>query len=85
MPYRLAVFDFDGTLVDTSVAIVRTARAALAEAGFPEPTAKQVRLQVGLPLDVVMDKDRVCTATFEAEQPTGSISGFRRGCTTTRS
>ncbi len=54
MRYRLVVFDFDGTLCDTSWPIVESANAALRAVGRPERTAKEVLDQVGLPLDVVL-------------------------------
>ncbi len=55
MRYRLAVFDFDGTIVDTSGPIVAAARAALRAAGHDDPEPKAVRNLVGLPLDVVLN------------------------------
>jgi phosphoglycolate phosphatase len=55
MRYRLAVFDFDGTIVDSAGAIVAAAQAALRAAGHAEPEAGMVRTLVGLPLDVVLN------------------------------
>lgn len=46
----LAVFDGDGTLVDSRDVIYRVARQAAAEAGLPDPTYDQVRRMVGLSL-----------------------------------
>ncbi len=54
MRYRLVVFDFDGTLCDTSWPIVESANAALRAVGRPERSAKEILDQVGLPLDVVL-------------------------------
>ena len=55
MLYRLAVFDFDGTIVDTAGPIVAAAQATLRAAGHDEPDPKAVRTLVGLPLDVVLN------------------------------
>lgn len=47
---RLAVFDCDGTLVDSEASIVAAMRGAFAAHGFAEPTAAAVRRVIGLPL-----------------------------------
>lgn len=47
---RLAVFDCDGTLVDSQHTIVACMEMAFAAAGFAVPTAEAVRRVVGLPL-----------------------------------
>lgn len=46
----LAVFDGDGTLVDSREVIFQVARQACAEAGLPDPSYDQVRRMVGLSL-----------------------------------
>jgi phosphoglycolate phosphatase len=46
----LAVFDGDGTLVDSRDVIFQVARQAAAEAGLPDPGYDQVRRMVGLSL-----------------------------------
>lgn len=51
-PLRLAVFDCDGTLVDSQHSIVACMAAAFAGAGLAAPTADAVRRIVGLPLHV---------------------------------
>lgn len=45
---QLAVFDCDGTLVDSQHIIVESMRRAFREHGFPEPSAIAVRRLVGL-------------------------------------
>jgi len=55
LPYRLAIWDFDGTIVDTTVPITETARATLRAAGYGTPDAAAVRLLVGLPLGTMLD------------------------------
>jgi len=47
---RLAVFDCDGTLVDSQANICRAARAAFAAAGRPAPADAAIRTIVGLSL-----------------------------------
>ncbi|MEQ8602646.1 MAG: HAD-IA family hydrolase [Marivibrio sp.] len=49
-PLRLAVFDCDGTLVDSAGVIVAAMNAAWAAEGLPAPEEALVRRQVGLPL-----------------------------------
>lgn len=46
----LAVFDGDGTLVDSREVIFEVARVASAQAGLPDPTYDRVRRMVGLSL-----------------------------------
>lgn len=47
---RLAIFDFDGTIVDTHVGIVQTTHAVVDRLGLPQPTDEQITLCIGLPL-----------------------------------
>ncbi|MFC7331547.1 HAD-IA family hydrolase [Rhodocista pekingensis] len=47
---KLALFDCDGTLVDSQYAIVAAMTAGFAAAGLPAPPAEAVRRVVGLPL-----------------------------------
>ena len=49
-PIRLAIFDCDGTLVDSQHSIVAAMRAACAVHYLEEPPAEQVRRVVGLQL-----------------------------------
>lgn len=53
-PLRLAVFDCDGTLVDSQHSIVASMHAAFAHHGFDLPSPETVRRVVGLPLDVAI-------------------------------
>ena len=50
MPLRLAVFDCDGTLVDSQANICRAMEAAYAGAGLPPPPRVAIRGIVGLSL-----------------------------------
>lgn len=47
MKYDLAIFDLDGTLLDTLEDLTRAANHALAGAGLPTRTAEQVRRAIG--------------------------------------
>jgi len=50
-PLRLAVFDCDGTLVDSAHSIISCMQTACAAHGFAEPAPADVRAMVGLPLE----------------------------------
>lgn len=50
MTRPFAVFDIDGTLVDSRAIIFRAAREALTEAGLPDPAYDAVRQVIGLSL-----------------------------------
>lgn len=52
--FRLVVFDFDGTLVDSQHRIVRAMVEAFAAHGLSAPTAEVVRRVVGLPLEIAI-------------------------------
>jgi phosphoglycolate phosphatase len=48
--YRLVVFDWDGTLVDSTAAIVHAIRASAADLGLPVPSREQASHVIGLGL-----------------------------------
>jgi phosphoglycolate phosphatase len=49
-PYRLVVFDWDGTLIDSVASIVACTKAALLDAGVPSPADELLRGAIGLGL-----------------------------------
>jgi phosphoglycolate phosphatase len=53
---RLAVFDCDGTLVDSQSSIISSMVAAFGAHSHPAPDAESVRRVVGLPLRVAMEQ-----------------------------
>lgn len=53
-PFRLIVFDFDGTLVDSQAGIVRCMAEGFAAIGLPPPQAADVRRVVGLSLELAI-------------------------------
>ncbi|MFQ5467780.1 MAG: HAD-IA family hydrolase [Kiloniellaceae bacterium] len=55
-PYRLIVFDFDGTLVDSRAVIVRAMADGFAEAGLAPPSAAAVLRVVGLTLEIAIGR-----------------------------
>ncbi|MGW1975537.1 HAD family hydrolase [Streptomyces sp. NPDC001889] len=69
----VAIFDLDGTLVDTPQAIVRTFTAAFAALGAPPREAQQIRATIGMPLEgafgrlmgIAPEDDRVTAAVAE--------------------
>lgn len=53
-PFKLIVFDFDGTLVDSQLGIVRCMSEGFAAVGLPAPEARAVRRVVGLSLELAV-------------------------------
>jgi phosphoglycolate phosphatase len=54
-PLRLAVFDLDGTLVDSQHVIIASMRAAFESQDLTPPDAAAVRSVIGLPLDAAIE------------------------------
>lgn len=52
----LVVWDFDGTVADTSAGIVRTMQATFEKHSWPIPTEEAVRQTIGLPLRVAISQ-----------------------------
>jgi len=55
-PLRLAVFDCDGTLVDSQSSIVNAMFSACDHHAFDRPEAHTIRRMVGLPLEVAIQR-----------------------------
>jgi phosphoglycolate phosphatase len=53
-PTRLAIFDFDGTLVDSQHAIQACMESAFGELALPAPSLAQTHRVIGLPLEKCM-------------------------------
>jgi phosphoglycolate phosphatase len=51
MPYSLIVFDWDGTLMDSTGSIVAAIQGAARDLGLPVPTASQASWVIGLSLE----------------------------------
>jgi phosphoglycolate phosphatase len=56
MSYRLVVFDWDGTLMDSTGAIVRAAAGAIEELGWPPLAPERIREIIGLGLRESWDR-----------------------------
>lgn len=54
MPYRIAVFDLDGTLLDTLEDLYRAVNAALEKHALPPRTRDEVRMFVGNGVDMLV-------------------------------
>lgn len=53
-PPKLIIFDWDGTLADTTQPIIDTMRRSFAECGFPPPEAERVRSLIGYSLPAII-------------------------------
>lgn len=51
MTYKMVVFDWDGTILDSTGAIARSIRGACIEAGLPDPGEEIASYVIGLGLD----------------------------------
>lgn len=76
-PYRLAVFDFDGTLADTFGGIRLAVDAALAEHGLPPSDPTTLRASVGLTLGTVFRR-LLAPAPHEAAMVADLVATYRR-------
>ena len=83
MRYRLAIFDFDGTIADTRRPITLSVNRALEELGYPRRDHADIQELVGLPLAEVLGTlagestraDELCAAyraAFKAVAPGNS-------------
>ncbi len=72
--YDLLVFDWDGTLMDSTVSIVRAIQFAFAELGRPAPTDEQARHVIGLGL---VDAMRFLDAGLDSAQIAQVVEGYR--------
>lgn len=53
-PYRLVVFDWDGTLIDSTYAITLAIERTCQLLGYPPPPAAQARSVIGLSLEMAL-------------------------------
>lgn len=72
--FRLVVFDWDGTLIDSTAAIVQALRAAAADLGLPVPSRERASHVIGLAL---FDAIRIAVPTIEREQLPNFVVRYR--------
>ena len=72
--YRLVAFDWDGTLVDSTAAIVHAIRSAAADLGLPVPDRRQAAHVIGLGL---VDAIRLAVPAIAAEQVPQYVQRYR--------
>ncbi len=84
MPPDVVLFDLDGTLIDSSAGIARSAAAALAEFGRPPLTDAQLRSFIGPPLrdsfglvDIPDDRLDDVVAAYRRHYLAGGILDYR--------
>ncbi|MFC4353113.1 HAD-IA family hydrolase [Fodinicurvata halophila] len=73
--YRLILFDFDGTLVDSQANILRCMAQSFSEAGLDPPPEQDIRRIVGLTLDVAVER---LLPTGYADRVEEICEGYRR-------
>lgn len=71
---KLVVWDFDGTIADTSRGIVRTMTATFNECGYPVPDEVAICRTIGLPLT----ESIAALAGIEGEPLAHAVSTYRR-------
>ena len=74
MKYRLAVFDMDGTILNTLLDLTDSINAALSQCGYPTRTVEQVRTFVGNGLQKLVE--RACPAGTGAEERAAVLAAF---------
>lgn len=72
--FRLVVFDWDGTLIDSTAAIVDALRAAAADLGLPVPTRERASHVIGLGL---FEAIRIAVPTIERGQLPDFVVRYR--------
>ena len=75
-PYSAAIFDLDGTLLDTLDDLAAATNATLAAYGFPVRTREEVRLFVGNGVEKLMERALPDGHATVAHLPDGSSADF---------
>ena len=72
--FRLVVFDWDGTLIDSTAAIVHAIRASAADLGLPVPSREQASHVIGLGL---LEAIRMAVPTIDRAQVPAYVERYR--------
>ena len=75
-PYSAAIFDLDGTILDTLDDLAAATNATLAAYGFPVRTREEVRLFVGNGVEKLMERALPDGHATVAHLPDGSSADF---------
>lgn len=75
MKYRLIVFDWDGTIIDSAATIAECIRESARDMGLPVPTVEQASHVIGLGLH---DSLRMAVPELQAEQYPQFVANYRR-------
>ncbi|MEA3195086.1 MAG: phosphoglycolate phosphatase [Betaproteobacteria bacterium] len=75
MKYRLLVFDWDGTIIDSAATIVECIRESAREMGLPVPEAQRASHVIGLGLH---DSLRMAVPELQAQQYPDFVAHYRR-------
>jgi len=75
MAYTLVVFDWDGTLMDSTHDIVAAIQAASRDLGLPVPTSGEARQVIGLPLGPALQQ---AVPALRPEQQPQFINRYRQ-------
>ena len=75
MKYRLIVFDWDGTIIDSAATIAECIRESARDMGLPVPTVEQASHVIGLGLH---DSLRMAVPELQSEQYPQFVANYRR-------
>jgi len=75
MKYRLIVFDWDGTIIDSAATIAECIRESARDMGLPVPTTEQASHVIGLGLH---DSLRMAVPELRSEQYPQFVANYRR-------
>ena len=75
MKYRLIVFDWDGTIIDSAATIAECIRDAARDMGLPVPSMEQASHVIGLGLH---DSLRMAVPELQTQQYPEFVAGYRR-------
>ena len=75
MKYRLIVFDWDGTIIDSAASIAECIRDSARDMGLPVPTTERASHVIGLGLH---DSLRLAVPELQAQQYPEFVAAYRK-------